>query len=180
MQQDVTTYDTSKKKLEEYLREVPLNLRQLDRQTLEAEAATRRVFPNGHPTLEHRCVNYLRHRASDCDGIIRTLNTSMEGIDPHVLYVERRGAVAAVKKRILDAIAELYPWLKAECLRQKARDGIEDEAGDFILPFGPFKGRMLREVDSDYLLRLLGQSFVRRSFRTRIERHLAERQVRGY
>src|SRR5262245_18873094 len=152
MTQDRTAYDASTKALKEFLCNVPLNLQKLDRTTLETQVeATGRAFRRGSPSVEQQCVNYLRHRASDYDAIIRTLNTAVERVDAHFLHVERRGAVAAIKKRILDEIAEVYPWLKAECVRQKARDGVEDEAGDFVLPFGPFKGHKLRDIDSDYL-----------------------------
>jgi hypothetical protein len=33
----------------------------------------------------------------------------------------------------------------------------------------------LRHVETDYLLRLVGQTWVRRAFRSRIEHHLAQR-----
>jgi hypothetical protein len=91
--------------------------------------------------------------------------------------MERGAYVAKVKKRILDEIAKAYPWLRAECNRHKARDGVEDDPGAFPLSFGPFRGRRLREVPTDYLIGLLAQAFVRKSLRTRIERVLAQRQA---
>jgi hypothetical protein len=77
----------------------------------------------------------------------------------------------------LDEIAEHYPWLLAECLRQKARDGVEDDPGAFALPFGPFRGRRLRDISTDYLIGLLAQAYVQKSLRTRIECVLARRQA---
>lgn len=70
-----------------------------------------------------------------------------------------------------------YPYLRDQCVRLKQRDGLEDDPGEFVLPFGPFKGTALGNVETDYLLRLLGQSFVRKSLRNRIERHLAQRDA---
>lgn len=71
----------------------------------------------------------------------------------------------------------MYPWLRNDCGRQKVRDGVEDDLSEFVLPFGPWKGNKLSDIDTDYLIRLLGQTFIQRSYRTRIERHLAERQA---
>lgn len=180
MKQDCAFYETAKKNLDRFLNEEPLGLQMLDRATLEHRAMSKPyTFKCGGSTLEQKCVNYLRHRASVYDDILKRLykpdSLSAQGIDQHVLHVERRRAIAVVKKRILDEIGEQYPWLRPECNRQKQRDGVEDEPGDFILPFGPFKGYMLRDISADYLVGLLGQGSVRKSFRTRIERHLAER-----
>lgn len=173
----MTEYDAARDKVMKYVSEVPLEVQRLDRAAVEERSITARKYHS----VEQRCVNYLRHSASAYDSIIRALNglgdqfsTKMER---HVLHVERRGCVAQIKRRILDEIAATYPWLQAECERQKQRDGLEEDPGDFVLPFGPFKGSRLREVNTDYLLRLLGQSFVRKSFRTRIEHHLAQRAV---
>jgi hypothetical protein len=91
--------------------------------------------------------------------------------------MERGAYVAKVKKRILDEIAKAYPWLRAECNRQKARDGVEDDPGVFPLSFGPFRGRRPREIPTDYLIGLLAQAFVHKGSRTRIERVLAQRQA---
>jgi hypothetical protein len=46
-----------------------------------------------------------------------------------------------------------------------------------VLPFGLFKGTSLRNVETDYLIWLLGQSFVRKSFRSRIDRYLPQRSA---
>lgn len=180
MKLDGMSYETAKRKLDEFLNDEPLALQKLDRETLEEQAASKpRNSKRGGPTLQQLCVDYLRHRASAYEEILRKLHKPdclcAQAIPPHILHVERRRAIAIVKKRVLDEIAAMYPWLQAECTRQKSRDGVEDEPGEFVLPFGPFNGYKLREIDADYLLQLLGQSFVRRSFRTRIERHLAER-----
>jgi hypothetical protein len=174
----VLDYDLARRKLDKFLDEQPLHLEMLDRETVESAAANSPAL-RGFATIEQRCVNYLRHHASAYDRLIQALNSPGDlfptQMERHVLHVERRRAVARIKKRVLDEIAEKYPWLKQECLRQKQRDGVEDDASQFVLRFGPFKGRALREIDTDYLLRLLGQSAVRKAFRTRIERHLAER-----
>jgi hypothetical protein len=171
-------YEIAKKKLDKYVAEVPLNVQVLDRETVVERSATNRKYS----TVEQRCVNYLRHCASAYDEIIQALNRPEDlafvtKMERHVLYVERRSCVATIKRRILDEIAEKYPWLQSECVRQKQRDGVEDDVGNYVLPFGPFKGFALRDIEEDYLLRLLGQSFVRKAFRTRIERHLAERRA---
>jgi hypothetical protein len=173
-------YEAAKNALEKFANGEPLRLQLLDRDVLEERA----VKEGGRTqSLEQQCVNYLRHSASDYDELSRKLNRPDElgltGVERHVLHVERRRLVARLKQRVLDEIAERYPWLRAECLRQKERDGVEDDPGEFVLPFGPFKGWRLREVETDYLIRLLGQSFVRRSYRTRIERALAERMAAG-
>lgn len=179
MEQACASYETAKRQLDKFLHEEPLRLQTLDRAALEQQAMPSK---RGASTLEQRCVNYLRHRASAYEEILKKLYKpeclSAQGIDPHVLHVERPSAIAVIKKRILDEIAEKYPWLRPECLRQKRRDGVEDEPGDFILPYGPFRGVKLRDLSTDYLIRLLGQSSVMKAFRTRIERHLAERLSR--
>jgi hypothetical protein len=173
----------AKQALDAFLFNEPLHLLGFDRAVLEdqAERATPRHCAG--QSIEQKCVNYLRHHGSVYDDLIRKLNRPSERfsspVERHLLHVERRRCVAAVKKRILDEIAEKYPWLQAECVRQKDRDGVEDEPGEYVLPFGPFKGQPLRTIEADYLIRLLGQSFVRKQMRTRIERHLAERQAGG-
>ena len=162
-----------------FVNDVPVNLKVIERVALEEMVAqdSRRKFA----TLEQACVNYLRHRLSDYVAIIGTLNQPGEAfpgnVERHVLHLERRGCVVAIKRRILNEIAEKYPWLGAECNRQIPRDGLEDDPGEFQMPFGPFKGRPLREIDNSYLIYLLGLSFVRRSLRSRIEGELSSRQV---
>ena len=172
-------YDATKAKLDRYLAEVPLKLQMLYQGVLEERVASDQRIHNRFHTVEQRCVNYLRHRASAYDEIINTLNSPGElfstTMERHVLHVERRSCIAKIKQRILDEIATTYPGLRDECSRLKQRDGLEDDPGEFVLPFGPFKGTSLRNVETDYLLRLLGQGFVRKSFRSRIERHLAQR-----
>jgi hypothetical protein len=158
---------------------VPLQLQVLDKKVLEERVGSDQRIHNRFHTGEHRCVNYLRHRASAYDEIINTLNSPGDlfstTMERHVLHVERRSCVAKIKQRILEEIATTYPGLRDECRRLKERDGLEDDPGEFILPFGPFKGIALRNIQTDYLIRLLGQSFVRKSLRSRIERHLAQR-----
>ena len=172
-------YDKARAKIEIYLANQPLCLQVMDRQTLEAEArASARMQ---YATVAQECVIYLRHRASRYDSIIRTLNCpesiSLSPFERHVLHIHRRSFVESVKRRIFDEIAETYPWLRDECIRQKHRDGLEEEPGVFQIPFGPYKGLALRNLDSDYLVRLLGMSFVRKSMRCRVERELARRQA---
>ena len=171
-------YATAQSNLERFVDDVPLQLQNIDRILLEEKAVESR---HGEATTEQACVNYLRHSGSCYDKVCRMLDRPdvlcSTKFERHVLHVERRRLAARLKKRILDGIAENYPWLTAECARQKQRDGVEDEPGDYAIPFGPFKGRPLRELNNDYLLRLLGQSSVRRALRTRIERYLAEREA---
>lgn len=172
-------YDKAKTKIELYLANQPLCLQVIDRQTLEKAARTsaRMQYAN----VAQECVIYLRHRASRYDSIVRTLNCpgsiSLSPFERHVLHVHRRSFVESVKLRIFDEIAELYPWLREECIRQKHRSGLEEEPGAFQIPFGPYKGLPLRKLDSDYLIRLLGMTFVRGSMRCRVERELARRQA---
>lgn len=169
-------YTTAQSKLEKFVDEVPLQLQNFNRILLEEKALESR---HGEATTEQACVNFLRHSGACYDEVCRMLDRPDDlcstKFERHVLHVERRSLAARLKKRILDEIGEQNSWLAAECARQKQRDGVEDEPGDFAIPFGPFKGRILQELDNDYLLRLLGQSSVRRALRTRIERFLAER-----
>lgn len=156
------------------------DLARIDQNTMEDEALNNsKTHRNG--SLAQKCVNHLRHSASTYPSLLELLNRPdtccSSVIDRHVLHVERHRLVALGKKRILDAIGQQYPWLKAECDRQKYREGVEEQPGEYVVPFHPFKGAKLKELDSDYLVRLLGQSWVRRSLRCRIERHLAERNV---
>lgn len=172
-------FEIAHAKIADFVNEVPLNLKVIERAALEAMVAqdSRRNFA----TLEQACVNYLRHRLSDYDAIIGKLNQPGEllagSVGRHVLHLERRSCVVAIKKRILTESAEKYPWLAPECNRQIRRDGLEDDPGTFEMPFGPFKGRPLHEIDNSYLIYLLGLSFVRRSLRSRIEGELSSRQV---
>ncbi len=174
-------YEAAKAKLDKYVADVPLRLQALDRVVLDERARSDERHQKQFSTVEQQCVNYLRHCASAYDEIIGTLTCPGEmfstRMERHVLHVERRSCVARIKQRILEEIATAYPHLRDECLRQKQRDGLEDDPGEFVLPFGPFKGTLLRNVETDYLIRLLGQSFVRKSFRSRIERHLAQRSA---
>jgi hypothetical protein len=177
--QNEATYEAAKHALYKLIDGVPLQIQQLDRSVLEELAAR-----NGGDckTLEQMCVNYLRHSASGYGGIIGKLDRpdelGLSGIQRHVLHLERRSLKARARENVLNEIARHYPWLKGECQRQAWRDGVEEDPGKFVLPFGPFKGRELRYVETDYLIRLLGDGSVRRSFRTRIERHVAERIAR--
>ncbi len=171
--------DVAHAKIAAFVNDVPLNLKVIERVALEGMVA--QDSPRHFATTEQACVNYLRHRLSDYDAIIGTLNQPGKlfagSVERHILHLERRSCVVAIKKRILTEIAEKYPWLRAECNRQIQRDGLEDDPGEFQMPFGPFKGRPLREIDNSYLIYLLGLSFVRRSLRSRIEGELSSRQV---
>jgi hypothetical protein len=174
-------YEAAKAKLDKYVADVQLRLEALNRDDLEKRATGDKQHQKQFSTVEQQCVNYLRHCASAYDEIIEKLacpgdlfSTRMER---HVLHVERRACVTRIKIRILDEIAAAYPHLCDECAWQKRRDGLEDDPGEFVLPFGPFKGTSFRHLETDYLLRLLGQRFVRKSFRSRIERHLAQRSA---
>ena len=67
-------------------------------------------------TLQRWMVNFLRHNATDYDSRI------------HELFglVGKREAYCLLKNRVLDRIAEEYPYLREECHRQKdkARLGV--------------------------------------------------------
>lgn len=175
-------FQTTTNAIEQFVDNVPLQLQRIPRQLLEGMATeAKATMLRCHCyTVEQACVDFLCHSASDYDAILRKLNSPDElgltGGQRHILHVERRRCVARIKKRILDEISSAYPWLSTECERQKQREGVDDGPGDFVIRFQPFKGKRLRDLDTDYLLRLLGQTFVRKSLRTRIERHLAERQ----
>ena len=60
---------------------------------------------------------------------------------------------------------------KASRAAQLAQDQLEDAEASY-------KGLTLGELPVDYLVRVLGMSFVTKSFRVRIERHLGERLAR--
>ncbi len=168
-------YKSVRDRLERHIDTADLDLKVIDREELESLAPAQKRYA----TCEQSCVNYLRHSASRYDSILHGLSAPSlhcsTKLERHVLHVEHRSLVARLKKRVLDEIAQVYPWLANECARQKSREGVEDEPGDFVMPFGPYKGRPLCEIETDYLIRLLGQSMIRKSFRTRIERHVAER-----
>ena len=170
------SYETAKDALYQLVDGMPLHLQHLGRAVLEERAAG-----NGakSQTLEQQCVNYLQHSGSAYDAIVKKLGRpdelGVDGMQRHVLHVEWRRLGARTKKRVLDEIARNYPWLGAECRRQAWLAGVGGESGNFMLPFGPFKGYRLRDVSIDYLIQLLGQGSVRKSFRTCIERHLSER-----
>lgn len=70
-------------------------------------------------------VNYLRHERSDYEARLDSLFGQ----------VGRRKAGAVVRNRILDAIADVYPHLDAECDRQRAEeDVLVDERGEALDP----------------------------------------------
>ena len=171
------TYSHSKQQFYEFVAHFPLELRIIDRQQVELAAQEHPINKHLKQTIDQRSVNYLRHQASSYDSLIGKLNSPAElcssDLDRHVLDVERRSLVALAKKRILDEIASAYPWLEDECNRQKDRDALEDNVGDYLMPFGPYKGTRLEELNNDYLIRLLGMGVVRKQLRTRVERVLA-------
>lgn len=171
------TYSHSKQRLYEFVAHFPLELKIIDRQQVEQASQERPLNKHLKQTIEQRSVNYLRHQASSYDSLIGKLNSPAElcssDLDRHVLEVEKRSLVALAKQRILNEIAAAYPWLEGECKRQKDRDALEDNVGDYLMPFGPYKGTRLEELDNDYLIRLLGMGIVRKQLRTRVERVLA-------
>ena len=171
-----TNYESVKDALYKQVDAMPLDLQLLDRSVLEERAAR---TGGKSQTLEQKCVNYLRHSASAYGDILRKLRRpdelGLNGIERHVLHIEWQHLMDRTKKRILDEIATNYPWLRAECRHQAWRSGLVGDPGDFILPFGPFKGRKLWDVSIDYLVRLLGQDFAKKSFRSCLEHHLVDR-----
>ncbi len=58
--------------------------------------------------LERICVNYLRHEATEYD-------SHLDGTSG---AVGKSAAYDLLKEHVLDAIAEEYPWLSPECMRQ--------------------------------------------------------------
>ena len=178
-------YQEAKRKICGFAEGADLRLRKLGRDTLEADAManTPPVRRNGGQSLAAVCVNYLRHNCSAYMELVEKLSKPdgwlSDRFERHVLAMERRPCVAILKRRVLDEISQAYPWLADECVHQKGRDGVEHDPGEYVIPFHPFKGKRLRELETDYLIRLLGRGDVRKSLRTRIERHLAERLVRA-
>ena len=172
------TYRNSKEKIYRFIDSWPLRLQQMDRESLEQQVAIRRKhLTNSTQRVEASCVNYLRHECSSYKTLRDVLNRPdgwlEDRFDRYVLSVEKRRAGAAITKRILDEIAEAYPWLAEECARQKERDGVGGNPGKYRFSFGPFRGKRLEEVDSDYMIQLLGMR-IGASLRNRIERYLAE------
>lgn len=100
-------YDAAKIKLDKYVAEVRLQLQVLDRESLEERARASKDMQR-FQSLEQWCVNYLRHRSSAYDDIIRTLDGSGDlfatKMERHVLHVERRSCVARIKQRILNRL----------------------------------------------------------------------------
>lgn len=180
-----SNYDEARNRIYQRVADQSLDLCVIERSELEKRVVDHRPLSlRGGPTLEQRCVNYLRHKESRYDELIRMLNCPTALLDQptdferHVLHFERRKCHAIIRKRIFDEIAEHYPWLATECIRQKKRDGVEDNPSEFIMPFGPFKGKPLSDIDENYLFLLLGHFSIRKGFRTRIERFLAEKMAR--
>lgn len=176
-------YEQIRSKIFAIVDECDLGVATVDRETLEARAFlhAKEMHYQGNRSLAQDCVNYLRHSSAGYESTLAILDNPGDLLstqeERHVLHLTKRFCKARLKKRVLDEIATLHPWLKEECNRQKMRDGVEENPGSFILPFGPFRGTPLRRIDIDYLIRLLGDGSVKKSFRTRIERHVAERMV---
>jgi hypothetical protein len=61
--------------------------------------------------LDRICVNYLRHKQEDYDNSLNKIKGK----------TGRKHGYAAVKTKVLDVIAEKYPYLKDECERQKTK-----------------------------------------------------------
>jgi len=174
-------YCEAKNKLYKLVERQNLHLQTFDRDTLEKLAYEQTAPEHRRPeqSLARKCVNYLRHHCSNYDKILNMLEHPggllLDKLARHIRHVEKRTLVALLKKHVLDEITEIYPWLAQECQIQKSRDGVEDDPGQFIMPFGPYRKMMLKDIDCDYLVRLLGQSWVKKSYRTRIERVVAQR-----
>lgn len=177
---DHSRHDDTKNRSCAFVEKQEVHLLQFDRKTLERQALANTPvrYQGGARTLEQICVNYLRHSSSYKRWIrkLKRLNKYLpDRLDRRARRAEGRECVAVFKKRILDEIGEAYPWLKDECDRQKKRTGVENDPGEYEMPFGPFKGKRLCELDVDYIARLLGKPTVKKGLRTRLERHLAER-----
>jgi hypothetical protein len=65
----------------------------------------------GIPThlIEYRLVNYIRHRLTHYDRYCELL----------IGHIGQAKGYAVLKNKVLDKIAEVYPYLAAECARQK-------------------------------------------------------------
>jgi hypothetical protein len=89
---------------------------QLRRLARDSYARTKGGAKIGSPSaqfLDMICVNHLRHTKTDYD---QELDRFL-GKQPNQVQSKLH---AALKGKILDAIATAYPWLEKECLRQKA------------------------------------------------------------
>jgi len=108
---------------------------ELERGTEEQPGRHHRV-----QTIQHRCTNWLRHYATKYDAFLsRITQWPSNDVEREVLQQEKRSCVAILKRRVLDKIAEVYPFLTEECERQKHRAGVESEPGEFVLPLPPFR-----------------------------------------
>jgi hypothetical protein len=77
----------------------------LDREFLEGIVGRKDV------SFESACVTYIRHNCTNYDKVIKLYRRSPKGCT--------FSAYAIIRARILAAIAKHYPWLEAECGRQK-------------------------------------------------------------
>ena len=178
---DQAAYEEAKKAIYTFVETADLGIPYLDRAVLEKAAVqeTSSRHKGGAQSLERLCINMLRHGRSKYEDLIRRLNRPREWpldrIGGRVLHVEKQRLALILKKRVLDTIATMYPWLRDECEIMKGRKGIEDDPGKYVVPFNPFKGKALAELSIDHLHRLLGFKCVQKALRSRFERHLEDR-----
>lgn len=72
--------------------------------------------PSSTPEFLHRiCVNYLRHELTRYEGHLQSIKGK----------VGKEDAYLELKDKVLDAIAEAYPWLWDECQEQSQRSRIK-------------------------------------------------------
>jgi hypothetical protein len=109
--------ETKRRRLAEYVATVEITIPQLSKEELVRHACdhynTARTDDNwaspddDRAFLDRICVNYLRHRPQ--------YETELRKIAGKVACHD---AYLNLKERVLDAIAEAYPWLSDECYRQ--------------------------------------------------------------
>jgi hypothetical protein len=89
---------------------------------MELRRRARQSFAKKHPQasrnldkrlLDKECVNWLRHEKTNYE---QEFNRFLGKLD----LATQKKCHAALKGFILDKIAEKYPWLEHECLRQRA------------------------------------------------------------
>ena len=104
--------------------------------------------------LHRRIVNCIRHKCTRYNAILSRINTGYyctTKLQSYVAHCIKNDLRKKLTRRVLDAIEDLHPEYREEINRQRNSEWISRNPDEVRLPFGQFKGRMMREMPSSYL-----------------------------
>jgi len=104
--------------------------------------------------LTRRIVNHIRHKCTRYNEILNRISTGYyctTKLHSYVSHCIKHDLRKKLTCRVLDAIHDLHPEYQYEIERQRSAEWICKDPDEVRLPFGQFKGRMMREMPSSYL-----------------------------